>query len=128
MPVHQILVVSHLPALVATAGLKGSMRAARERAASGGLTGGLLFDGERFVHLLAGQAQATQRALAQLQGDAAHGQVVCLHATASEPAPAWDDWRAGYTDPAVLDAVLDASNRGLALQAFALAMGGADLT
>jgi hypothetical protein len=128
MPLHQILVVSHLPGHGAPTGTPLSMRAARERAAACGLLGGLLFDGERLVHLFVGPSAATQQALAWLQDDAAHGQVECLHASNGEPAPAWDDWRVGYTEPAVLDAVLAASNRGLALQAFALAMSGADLT
>jgi hypothetical protein len=128
MPVHQILVVSHLPGHVAPTGLRLSMRAARERAASCGLGGGLLFDGERFLHLFVGPAGAAQRALALLQGDAAHEGLTPVHATASEPAPAWEDWQVGYTEPAVLDAVMAASNRGLALQAFALAMSGAALT
>ena len=49
MPVLQLLVASYLPGDVRPTDLRRSVRASRERAQSLGLTGGLLFDGEKFV-------------------------------------------------------------------------------
>lgn len=127
MPLLQLLVASYLPGHVAPTGLRQSMRAARDRAESRGLTGGLLFDGEKFVQLFAGPEDAARQALAALHGDALHERVSSLQAADGLPDMAWRDWRVGYTEPALLDGVLDAAVQGRALQAFAQLMRGVDL-
>ena len=118
MPVLQLLTTSCLPTGLAIEGLRQSVRAARQRAESLGLTGGLLFDGEKFVQLFVGPEPAVGQARAALHADAWHEHIRDLHVELADPASAPLDWRVGYTDPAALDAVLAASERGLALQAF----------
>ena len=127
MPLRQILVASYLPSHMAPTSLRQSMRAARERAESLGLAGGLLFDGERFVQLFVGPGDAACQAVAALQADATHERVQGLLAADGPPDPAWRDWQVGYTEPAVLDSVLAAAARGQALQAFAQVMRAVDL-
>lgn len=128
MPLLQILVASYLPSHMAPTGLRRSMRAARERAESLGLAGGLLFDGEKFVHLFIGPEHAACQAVAALQADATHERLHSLQAVNGLPDPAWRDWQVGYTEPAVLDGVLAAAARGQALQAFAQVMRAVDLS
>lgn len=128
MALLQILVASYLPSHVAPTGLRQSMRAARERAESLGLAGGLLFDGEKFVQLFIGPEDAACQAVAALQRDATHERLHSLDTVDGLPDPAWRDWQVGYTEPAVLDSVLAAAARGQALQAFAQVMRAVDLT
>lgn len=126
MPVLQLLTASYLPTGLPIEGLRQSVRAARKRAESLGLTGGLLFDGEKFVQLFVGPEPAARQARAALQSDAWHDRVRDLHADHADAKLAPLDWRVGYTEPAALDAVLAASDQGLALQAFEQVMRGVE--
>lgn len=127
MPIFQILVASYLPSRTDATALCQGMRAARDRAESRALTGGLLFDGEKFVQLFVGSQAAVQSALASMHTDPTQARLWELHSDSSEPEPGWRDWRVGYTEPAVLDALLAEAARGSALQAFARAMQAVDL-
>lgn len=127
MSVLQLLTASYLPSNLPIEGLRQTVRAARVRAESLGLTGGLLFDGEKFVQLIAGPERAARQALAALRADAGHERLRDLYADHADTAPTRRDWRVGYTEPAELDAVLAASDKGLALQAFEQTMRRAEL-
>lgn len=81
---------------------------ARLRNPALGVSGAMLFDGQRCCHWLHGTPEAVDLALAQCAQDPYHEQLkVVLHA--SLPPTPWDDgWRAGYVDTESIDAWLDA--------------------
>lgn len=102
---------------------------ARARNPAIGISGVLLFDGERFCQLLEGGAVEV-RALAQLiQADRRHVELTVLHEAMEPAARLREDWKSGYCESEDLDRFEGPNGlRGpTALSAFAQIAARADL-
>ena len=109
--------------------IRNIVLAARERNAAGRITGGLLFDGERFCELIEGDEADVRQLIERISHDSRHTDVTVLFAG---PAPAGrvvQRWVSGYCDAAAMDAF--GAGGGLrdrlALDAFTSLLAGADV-
>ena len=128
-PLFQILYVSQLAHQADFSVVKDIVRASRSHNPARGITGALLFDGERFCQLLEGTQADVASLMLRIERDARHGAIRTLHA-GSATARALRSWRSGYCESANdLDAFEGA--RGLAgtdaAQAFIALARTADL-
>ena len=89
------------------------LRLARQAAARDGLTGGLLFDGERWAALLEGDPGPVARLVHPLRHGGALGVLHCAVHAASPAPRRCTDWRSGYVEPTAIDAVRLALERSL---------------
>lgn len=96
---------------------------ARQREAGLGLRGALVFDGERFAQLIAGQPAQLDPACAFIESDPRMTAVRLLHRGTDTPPlrPGWSSGYCGYQD---LDLVIEAGAGG-AMQAFLHLLEGA---
>jgi hypothetical protein len=102
---------------------------ARERNRGLGITGTLLFDGERFCQLLEGGPVEVRALAQQIEADPRHADFAVLHEGLSGASRLRADWSSGYCDADDLD-VLDgtAGLRGAAaMRAFLAVAARADL-
>ncbi|MGY4828803.1 BLUF domain-containing protein [Sphaerotilaceae bacterium SBD11-9] len=78
-------------------------QASRERNARLGLTGAMVFDGERFCELLEGNADELATVCRDIEFDARHIGMRMLYAALTPGSRRLSDWRSGYCDGADLD-------------------------
>jgi hypothetical protein len=105
------------------------LRQARPLVAQIGVTGGLVFDGERWLQLLEGEATAIDALLATMSSHAALGQRQLLHAdTGDLPERLCANWLIGYVEPEDLSALQEqmAVDALAAVQALVVLLVGAD--
>jgi hypothetical protein len=105
------------------------LRQARPLVARIGVTGGLVFDGERWLQLLEGEAAAIDTLLGAMATHPALGEQRLLHAGAGTPPVALcQGWSIGYVEPEALSQLHDqvVLDGAAALQALAAMLVGAD--
>jgi hypothetical protein len=91
------------------------LRAARRAAAHDGLTGGMLFDGERWIQLLEGTPALVAELVGVLQRSGALGApTVQQQIEAAGGRRACTQWRSGYVEPTVIDVLESALAGGVA--------------
>lgn len=101
----QLLYVSQLAPHCDFGVMKEIVAVARQRNAMLGLTGALLFDGERFCQLLEGSESTVQSMMRSIQRDPRHTAVRVLFAAPSTAATVMNRWASGYCDAQELDAL-----------------------
>lgn len=90
------------------------LEVSRTRNRERGLSGILVFDGERFAQWLEGPPDQVLALAARLEVDPRHVEMRVLHASvraATERLASM--WRAGYADPSDIDAIEDATDAPL---------------
>ncbi|MEO7246071.1 MAG: hypothetical protein ABIX12_13115 [Rubrivivax sp.] len=106
------------------------LRAARQAAEHDALTGGMLFDGERWIQLLEGTVVCTAELVRVLQQGGALGVPTTLQQLPPGTGQrACTQWRSAYVEPAVIDALHRAIEAGVmlaTLAAFVHALEAAD--
>lgn len=70
-----------------------------------GITGALLFDGERFCQLLEGGEPEVQTLMRRIEADPRHTRVELLHADVTSAGASMTRWVSGYCDAHDLDAL-----------------------
>ena len=128
-PVLQILYLSQLAEGSDFGVVKDIVRGSRTHNHSRGITGALLFDGERFCQLLEGSESELSALMQRIESDARHAAIRTLH-KGQAGARALRSWRSGYCESANdLDAF--EGERGLvgpgAVQRFVALAKAADL-
>ena len=88
------------------------LRQSRERNHRLGLSGALLFDGERFCQLLEGDPQTAQSLMRRIAQDARHCNVQLLLDRLEEAPRLLTQWRCGYADHDAFDAIRIAALAG----------------
>ena len=91
----QILYLSHLADGQDFSVVKDIVRASRARNPARGITGALLFDGERFGNLLEGSEREVIALMRHIECDARHAGIRTLH-TGPASRRALASWRSGY--------------------------------
>ena len=127
----QILYVSQLAQGVDFGVVKDIARTSRAHNPVRGITGALLFDGERFCQLLEGSESEVVSLMLRIERDARHVAIRRLHSGGAS-AHAMRSWRSGYCESAHdLDAFDDAhgpaGNGAGAIKAFVALARTADL-
>jgi hypothetical protein len=125
----QILFVSRIAVGCDFGIIRNIVLAARERNPAFGITGALLFDGERFCELIEGAEADVRLLMERITRDSRHTDVTVLFAG---PAPAGrvaQGWVSGYCDASALDAFgAEGELRDrTALDAFTSVLAGADV-
>src|SRR5688572_21773816 len=82
---------------------KNIVQSARHRNGRLGLTGVLVFDGERFCHLLEGSGAAFDEVVQRVAADPRHTQLTMLLAPTEASSRLLFTWRSGYCSPDDLD-------------------------
>jgi hypothetical protein len=98
-PVFQILYLSHLADGQDFSVVKDIVRASRACNPARGITGALLFDGERFGNLLEGNEREVVPLMRHIERDARHAGIRKLH-TGPASRRALASWRSGYCESA----------------------------
>lgn len=128
-PVFQLLYVSQLAPGCDFGVVKDIVAVARRHNAEHGITGALLFDGERFGQLLEGAEVDVRALMSRIARDPRHTDVQVLYAGQCLTARAMQRWASGYCDAGAFEAF--DRETGLrdrpALDAFVSVLGGADL-
>lgn len=128
-PLFQLLYLSRLAPSCDFAVVKDIVAVARHHNPPAGISGSLLFDGERFCQLLEG-AEATVRALMdRIERDTRHTDLLVLSAALTERGRLLPHWRSGYCDVHQLEGFDGADGlRGQrALDTFMSVLHGADV-
>jgi hypothetical protein len=104
-------------------------RGARARNLELGISGVLLFDGERFLHWLHGPPDGVSQLMEAIVADPRHTAVRVLLHTPLPVAEATPHWRAGFVDAEALDSfiALEAADRDAVLDGLARLVAQADL-
>lgn len=98
---HHILYLSRLAPGVDFSVVKDIVQSARARNVPLGITGALLFDGERFCQLLEGPGAAIDTLMATIEQDTRHTDIRMLHAGAADAGGrVLANWRSGYCEAA----------------------------
>jgi Sensors of blue-light using FAD len=129
-PLFQLLYVSHLAPGADFAVVKQIVDVARLRNPAHGITGALLFDGERFCQLIEGAESEVGALMQSIGRDPRHTDVRVLFAGPSpRDGHALRRWVSGYCDPIELEAFDgEAGMRDAdAVQAFLSVLQGADV-
>jgi hypothetical protein len=108
---------------------KQIVRSARRRNGQLGLTGVLVFDGERFCHLLEGPQQPFDDVVQRIAADPRHRELALLHPPAAANSRLLYTWRSGYCSPDDLDQFVGegALSGDAALMAFLAVLTRCDL-
>lgn len=125
----QFLYVSRLASGCTWEVVKQIVATSRFNNPSHGVTGALLFDGERFCQLVEGAPDNVRELRANLLRDSRHTGMRVLLEEHSPAPPLKQRWASGYCDPHELE-VLDGANALLgrpALEAFFALLARADL-
>jgi len=95
----QILYLSQLADGINFSVVKDIVQASRTHNPARGITGALLFDGERFCQLIEGSEREVASLMRRIERDGRHIAIRSLH---SGPASrrAWPSWRSGYCESA----------------------------
>ena len=99
MSLFQILYVSQLAHGVDFSVVKDIVRASRAHNPVRGITGALLFDGERFCQLLEGSESEVVSLMLRIERDARHVAIRTLHSGSANDR-ALRSWRSGYCESA----------------------------
>lgn len=83
--------------------------ASRRNNPSLGITGALVFDGERFCQFLEGPRDKVEALAARIQADPRHGQFRVLHSGPDPHLRCFPIWASGYCGPEELD-IFDAED------------------
>ncbi len=131
MDLHHCLTLSRLTGRLGDTGLRDILHRSRERNPARGLTGALLFDGERFVQLLEGPREAVQALAERIRADPRHeGLTVVVEGPAEGGLRRCATWQMGYADPdavASFEAGLAAAEGHAAIDAFLRLLAGSDV-
>ena len=101
----QLLYVSQLAPHCDFAVMTEVVAVARQRNAFLGLSGALLFDGERFCQLLEGDEATVRSMMSRIERDPRHTAVRVLHAASATADTVMRGWASGYCDAHDLDAL-----------------------
>lgn len=104
----QLLYISRLAPGCDFGVIKDIVDVARRSNPARGITGALLFDGERFCQLLEGLESEVRMLMSRIEADVRHTRVRVLHAGVSGAGPVMQRWASGYCDAHDLDG-LDAA-------------------
>ena len=110
--------------------IRNIVLSARERNAARGVTGALLFDGERFCELIEGPEAVVRDLMQGISRDPRHGGLTVLLAGTAPAGRVVQRWVSGYCDASAMD-VFGAEGGlrdGPALDAFTEVLAGADVT
>ena len=125
----QLLYVSRLAPACTWEVVKEIVAAARRNNPAFGITGALLFDGERFCQLIEGDEPAVRTLMDNIARDPRHTEVRLLFAGQSPSGPSTQRWVSGYCDAHELE-VFDAApgpGEDVALDWFLSVLRGADV-
>jgi hypothetical protein len=119
-PVFSVLWLSQLSPLLHVSVVTQIWQSARERNQRLGLTGVMVFDGERFCEMLEGDAGDLEAVCRDVEFDTRHIGMRLLHAALVPEPRRMSDWRSGYCDGNELEIFCGAGGLegGPALQAF----------
>ena len=106
----QLLYVSHLASHCDFSVVKEIVDVARRSNPALGITGALLFDGERFCQLLEGGEPEVRALMSRIAADSRHTGVRVLHGAVSAAGLAMNHWASGYCDAHDLDLFDDATH------------------
>jgi Sensors of blue-light using FAD len=95
--------VSHLAPEVPSTAVAAILKVSRERNHALGITGALIFDGERFAQWLEGSPAAVQSLIDRIDADHRHAGLEVLHDGPFHGPRLAGQWLAGYADPALID-------------------------
>ncbi len=125
----QLLYVSRLAPKSTWAVMKEVADAARRNNPAHGITGALLFDGERFCQLIEGDEPAVRALMQNIANDPRHTDVKLLFAGMAQSGWITQRWVSGYCDAHELEAFDAAPGpaEGLALDWFLTVLHGADV-
>jgi Sensors of blue-light using FAD len=102
---------------------------ARLRNAARGITGAMVFDGERFCEFIEGDETEVKHLIEQIAADPRHAAVRVIHAASSAGGRLMQRWSSGYCDASALEPI--AGSAGLrgerALEAFIALLANADM-
>lgn len=107
-PAFQLLYISKLADDCDFSAMKELVEVARRRNPVLGITGALLFDGERFCQLLEGGEPEVRALMGRIAADPRHTRVRVLHAAQGSDGVVMDHWASGYCEAHDLD-VIDAA-------------------
>lgn len=93
---HQVLYLSRLAPGIGPGVVKDIARAARKHNPAHGVTGALLFDGERFCQLVEGGEAEVGALIARIARDPRHIWLRTLHSGAQPGPRVLSGWRSGY--------------------------------
>ena len=125
----QLLYVSRLAPECTWEVMKEIAEAARRHNPAFGITGALLFDGERFCQLIEGNEPEVRALMDNISRDARHTSVKLLFTGRSPSGPSTQRWVCGYCDAHELEAFDTAPEPagGVALDWFLSVLHGADM-
>ncbi len=125
----QLLYVSRLAAGSNWEVMKEIADAARRNNPAHGITGALLFDGERFCQLIEGEEPAVRALMDNIVRDVRHTDVKLLFSGRAPSGPSTQRWVSGYCDAHELEAFDTAPGpgEGMALDWFLSVLHGADM-
>lgn len=106
MALYHMLVMSRFTPIEPWARVPAVFRRARARAATLGVNGAMLFDGERVLQWAEAAPEALEGWLLLVRGDDEHLQVDPVHVAPHAGLRELTRWVAGYADPAQIDEVL----------------------
>lgn len=108
MALCHVLVLSRFTPVEPWARVPAVFRRARARAATLGVNGAMLFDGERVMQWAEGAPEAVHGWLGLVRGDDEHLDVDPIHTRPHEGSRELTKWVAGFADPSQIDDVLAA--------------------
>lgn len=101
--VNCVLWVSRLAHEFSAGVVKQIWQASRQRNTTRGLSGAMVFDGERICELLEGPLEEISAAYRDVEFDPRHAELRVLHISSELSPRRQSQWRSGYCDPSVLD-------------------------
>jgi Sensors of blue-light using FAD len=102
-----VLWVSWLAPETGLSAVKDIWQTSRQRNATLGLTGAVIFDGERFCELLEGPVLDISAVYRDVEVDPRHSGLRLLHMSSAGLPRRQTQWRSGYCDAVVLDPFFD---------------------
>jgi Sensors of blue-light using FAD len=122
--------VSQLASQVPSTAVAAILKVSRERNHALGITGALIFDGERFAQWLEGSPAAVRSLIARIDADPRHAGIDVLYEGPFHGPRLAAQWLAGFAEPAVIDAWLEPqAPRGPAMvAAFSNALRDCDMS
>ncbi len=126
----QHLYLSHLAPAFDFGAFKLILDVSRLRNPAAGISGALIFDGERFCQLLDGPQAAVQALIDRLGTDRRHVGLTVLHSSANPTAKPQQGWSNGYCGANDLDVFAgeDGLRGEAALAAFMAIVAGSDMS
>jgi hypothetical protein len=94
--VFELVYTSFLSPMADIRSVAEMVRKARARNRDHGLTGLLVFDGERFCHHIEGDREAVLQLAARIAEDKRHERVTILHQDFAGPTRRFSDWHLAY--------------------------------